>query len=227
MCYLRLLLFSEIATATSRNSRHPWNQLGMTSMRSKTGIPSRITGRASVVQDRSLRRAQGHYENTLIDALYEVSYPRRPKYMPSKILRSRRYSHLPFQIRLSKGISSTPGLPHDAASSCISITHGSSCLTPTGVPVSQANELLGASYKSYRHTDECHHSTHGRHSLPTILHTVHSCKLSHRRRISYPRARYGRRHAGAPSPGLENVTMGEHAYCTCLAAMSIKSGRRT
>ncbi|KAH9036276.1 hypothetical protein EDB84DRAFT_1560937 [Lactarius hengduanensis] len=39
--------------------------------------------------------------------------------------------------------------PHGGPSSSISTTHGGSWLTLTGVPVSQANELLGASYQLY------------------------------------------------------------------------------
>jgi len=38
-------------------------------------------------------------------------------------------------------------------SSSISITHGGSWLTLSGVPVAQANALLGASYQLYRHTE--------------------------------------------------------------------------
>src|ERR1700761_6327290 len=39
---------------------------------------------------------------------------------------------------------------HHVPTSSISITHGGGWLTVTGVPVSQANEMLGASYQVYR-----------------------------------------------------------------------------
>ena len=42
---------------------------------------------------------------------------------------------------------------HQVPSSSISITHGGSWLTLSGVPVAQANALLGASYQLYRHTE--------------------------------------------------------------------------
>ena len=61
---------------------------------------------------------------------------------------------------------------HDVPSSSISMTHGGRWLTLTGVPVSQANELLGASYQLYRHTgtnDTAILRTIG-YSLPEVLH---------------------------------------------------------
>jgi len=61
---------------------------------------------------------------------------------------------------------------HGASSSSISTTHGGSWLTLTGVPVFQANELLGASYQLYRHagTNDTILCTVG-YALPTVLHT--------------------------------------------------------
>lgn len=41
---------------------------------------------------------------------------------------------------------------HGIPPSSVSVTHGRNWLTLTGVPVSRANDLLGASYKFYRHT---------------------------------------------------------------------------
>ena len=58
-------------------------------------------------------------------------------------------------------------------SSSISTTRGGSLLTLSGVPVSQANELLGASYQLYRYTgtnDTAILRTIG-YSLPAVLHT--------------------------------------------------------
>ncbi len=62
---------------------------------------------------------------------------------------------------------------HGVPSSSISTTHGGGWLMVTGVPVSQANELLGASYRLYRHTgtnDTAILRTIG-YALPAVLHT--------------------------------------------------------
>ncbi|KAI9447492.1 subtilisin-like protein, partial [Lactarius indigo] len=88
-------------------------------------------------------------ENTLIDTLYEVSSPGNPKYgahltreqvaelvaPPSDVLQ---LVHAWFEH-------------HGVLSSAISTKHGGSWLTLTGIPVSQANELLSASYQLYQH----------------------------------------------------------------------------
>ena len=61
---------------------------------------------------------------------------------------------------------------HSVPPSSISTSHSGNWLTLTGVPVSQANELLGASYQLYRHTgtNETILRTVG-YALPAILHT--------------------------------------------------------
>ncbi|KAI9449375.1 subtilisin-like protein [Lactarius psammicola] len=62
---------------------------------------------------------------------------------------------------------------HRVPSSSVSTTHGGSWLTLTGVPVSQANALLGASYQLYRRTgtnDTTILRTIG-YALPAVLHT--------------------------------------------------------
>src|SRR6266702_2708584 len=61
---------------------------------------------------------------------------------------------------------------HGLQSSSISTTHGGNWLTITGVLVSQANELLGASYQLYRHAGTNNTAilcTVG-YALPTVLH---------------------------------------------------------
>ena len=58
-------------------------------------------------------------------------------------------------------------------STSISTTHGGNWLTLTGVPISRANELLGASYQLYQHAgtnDTAILRTVG-YALPTVLHT--------------------------------------------------------
>jgi len=60
---------------------------------------------------------------------------------------------------------------HGIPSSSISVTHGGSSLKLTGVSVSRANDLLGASYQLYRHvkTNETMVRTVG-YALPAALH---------------------------------------------------------
>jgi len=108
-------------------------------------------------------------KNALIDALYEVSSPNHPKHV-SPSLCSCIYSREPLLwCRYGKHLSreQVAGLVaphpdtlelvnswleyHGVSPSSISTTHGGSWLTVTGVPVSQANGLLGASYQLYRH----------------------------------------------------------------------------
>ncbi len=60
---------------------------------------------------------------------------------------------------------------HGVPSSSISTTHGGSWLTLTGIPVSQANDLLGASYRVYEHAETKDRilRTVG-YALPAVLH---------------------------------------------------------
>ncbi|KAH8991285.1 subtilisin-like protein [Lactarius akahatsu] len=108
-------------------------------------------------------------ENALIDALNEVSDPRHPRY----------------GVHLSREQVADIVAPHPdtvqlvhswlehhrVTSSSVSVTHGGSSLTVTGVSVSQANDLLGASYELYTHTktNETIVRTLG-YSLPVVLH---------------------------------------------------------
>ncbi|KAI9428541.1 hypothetical protein H4582DRAFT_2067093, partial [Lactarius indigo] len=74
-----------------------------------------------------------HRENALIDALYEVADLVAPHPETLRLLNS--------------------WLQHGGVASPVSITHGGGWVTITDIPVSQANDLLGASYQLYRHTD--------------------------------------------------------------------------
>ncbi|KAI9450439.1 peptidase S8/S53 domain-containing protein [Lactarius psammicola] len=93
-----------------------------------------------------------HQESALIDALYEVAELVRPH---------------PDTLEL---ISSWL-VHHGVRSSSISMTHGGAWLTVTDVLVSQANQLLGASYRLYRHakTNDTIIRTVG-YALPEVLH---------------------------------------------------------
>jgi tripeptidyl-peptidase-1 len=63
------------------------------------------------------------------------------------------------------------GIPSSSISE--SLTHGGSSLKLTGVPISQANDFLGASYQLYRHveTNETIVRTTG-YALPVVLHDL-------------------------------------------------------
>ncbi|KAH8982286.1 subtilisin-like protein [Lactarius akahatsu] len=139
------------------------------------------------------------HENALIDALYEVSDPKIP------LLRCRYGAHLSKEQVAQLVAPHTESLElinswlehHGVPSSTISMTHGGSWLTLTGVPVSQANELLGASYQLYRPTgtnDSIILRTVG-YALPAVLHahvqTVvpTTCFASMRTRRQTPRKR--------------------------------------
>jgi tripeptidyl-peptidase-1 len=109
-------------------------------------------------------------ETALIDALQEVSQPRHPKHVLSLLLCARlthvcRFFIFRYGAHLTKEQVSQLVAPHPdtlklvntrlehngVPSSSISTTHGGCWLTVAGVPVSQADELLGASYQLYHH----------------------------------------------------------------------------
>ncbi|KAH9160873.1 Pro-kumamolisin, activation domain-containing protein [Lactarius sanguifluus] len=129
-------------------------------------------------------------ENALIDALNEVSDPRHPRHVSSTIHSLRMFSRVPllryrYGMHLSREQVADIVAPHPdtvqlvhswfehhrVPSSSVSVTHGGSFLTVTGVSVSQANDLLGASYQLYTHTktNETIVRTLG-YSLPVVLH---------------------------------------------------------
>ncbi|KAH8989266.1 subtilisin-like protein [Lactarius akahatsu] len=108
-------------------------------------------------------------ENALIDALNEVSDPRHPRY--GMHLSREQVADIvaphPDTVQLVHSWLEH----HRVTSSSVSVTHGGSFLTVTGVSVSQANNLLGASYQLYTHTktNETIVRTLG-YSLPVVLH---------------------------------------------------------
>ncbi|KAH9012365.1 subtilisin-like protein [Lactarius pseudohatsudake] len=112
-------------------------------------------------------------ENSLVDALNEVSDPRHPRHVSSTIhlLRMEQVADIvaphPYTVQLVHSWLEH----HRVASSSVSVTHGGSFLTVTAVSVSQANDLLGASYQLYTHTktNETIVRTLG-YSLPVVLH---------------------------------------------------------
>ncbi|KAH8991273.1 subtilisin-like protein [Lactarius akahatsu] len=110
-----------------------------------------------------------YHENALVDALNEVSDPGHPRYGMhlSKEQVADIVAPRPDTVQLVRSWLEH----HRVTSSSISVTHGGSFLTVTAVSVSQANDLLGASYQLYTHTktNETIVRTLG-YSLPVVLH---------------------------------------------------------
>ncbi|KAF8260472.1 peptidase S8/S53 domain-containing protein [Lactarius quietus] len=110
-----------------------------------------------------------HRENALIDVLNEVSDPMHRKY--GSYLTKEQVAELvaphPDTLELVYSWLGHHGVP----SSSISVTHGGSSLMLAGVSVSQANNLLGASYQLYNQvkTNETILRTIS-YSLPMVLH---------------------------------------------------------
>ncbi|KAI9431927.1 subtilisin-like protein [Lactarius indigo] len=110
-----------------------------------------------------------HDENALIDALYEVSTPGHSKY--GAYLTKEQVANLvtprPDTLELVNSWLEYRGVPL----SSVSMTHGGGWLTLTGVPVSTANDLLGASYQHFLHaeTNETVLRTIS-YALPAVLH---------------------------------------------------------
>ncbi|KAF8264977.1 subtilisin-like protein [Lactarius quietus] len=90
-----------------------------------------------------------HRENALIDALYEVSDPRNPRY--GAHLSKEQVAEIVAPHIDTLGLVNS-WLDHSGISFFISATHGGGWLTVPTVPVSTANNLLGASYQLYRYS---------------------------------------------------------------------------
>ncbi|KAI9431520.1 subtilisin-like protein [Lactarius indigo] len=108
-------------------------------------------------------------EDVVIDALHNVSNPRHPKYG----------AHLS-KDQVSKLLAPHPGtlelvrswLEHHGVLSSFSVTQSGNWLKLIGLPLSQADNLLGASFQLYRHIDT--NDTILRtlsYALPDVLHT--------------------------------------------------------
>ncbi|KAH8979053.1 subtilisin-like protein [Lactarius hatsudake] len=110
-----------------------------------------------------------HRDHALADAIHEVSNPKHPKY--GAYLSKEQVANLvaphPYTLKL---VETWLG-HHGVSPSNVSTSHGGNWLTVTRVPVSTANELLGASYQLYRRTgtNETILRTVG-YALPAALH---------------------------------------------------------
>ncbi|KAH9030335.1 subtilisin-like protein [Lactarius pseudohatsudake] len=114
---------------------------------------------------------KSHNESALIEALYEVSDPRSPKY--GAHLSREQVARLVAPHTDTLELINSWLAHHGVPTSSISTSHGGGWLTLAGMPVSQANKLLGASYQLYRHTgtnDTTILRTVG-YALPAVLHT--------------------------------------------------------
>ncbi|KAH9011651.1 subtilisin-like protein [Lactarius pseudohatsudake] len=87
-------------------------------------------------------------DNALIDALYEVSDPKHPRHVHlTAAPLAPSFTPHPDTLELV-----TSWLAHHGVQpSSVSATHGGAWLTVSNVLVSQANQMLGASYQLYRH----------------------------------------------------------------------------
>ncbi|KAH8985001.1 subtilisin-like protein [Lactarius akahatsu] len=110
-----------------------------------------------------------HREHALTDTIHEVSNPKHPKY--GSYLSKEQVAKLVAPHPYTLGLVETWLRHHGISSFNVSTSHGGNWLTVTGVPVSTANELLGASYQLYRYagTNETILRTVG-YALPAALH---------------------------------------------------------
>ncbi|KAH9027655.1 subtilisin-like protein [Lactarius hengduanensis] len=153
---------------------------------------------------------KAHRENALIDKLYQVSDPNNPRY--GKYLSKEQVAELvsppPATLEFVNSWLKYHGVP----SSSVSMTHGGTTLTLSGVSIMQANALLGASYQLYRHveTNETVIRTVG-YALPAALHrlvqtvvpttcfsTPHTQRKSPRKRSGRATARLKKTVSGVP-----------------------------
>ncbi|KAH9174031.1 subtilisin-like protein [Lactarius sanguifluus] len=110
-----------------------------------------------------------HQETALIDALYEVSDPKHPRY--GVHLSKEQVAELVRPHPDTLELVTSWLAHHGVRPSSISTTHGGAWLTVSNVHVSRANEMLGASYQLYRHSEV--NDTIIRtvsYSLPDVLH---------------------------------------------------------
>ncbi|KAH9020166.1 subtilisin-like protein [Lactarius pseudohatsudake] len=145
------------------------------------------------------------HDNALIDALYEVSDPKHPRHIHlTAAPLTPSFTPHPDTLELV-----TSWLAHHGVRpSSISTTHGGAWLTVSDVLVSQANEMLGASYQLYRHSkvnDTIIRTVS--YALPEVLHahiqavvpTTYFASTRTLRRT--PRERSGRRSSGSVGRG--------------------------
>ncbi|KAI9437559.1 subtilisin-like protein [Lactarius indigo] len=184
MRYQRLIVLFSLTAAPLANFAtllpSPWNDIHVKHTWDSVPMNFESVGNPSAGTTFDLHIALNpRHESALIDALYEVSTPGHTKHVL--------FDTPPYGAHLSKEQVAKLVAPHpetlDLVSSwlehygvppsSISTSHGGGWLTVVDVPVSQANELLGASYQLYRRmgtNDTAILRTVG-YSLPKVLHT--------------------------------------------------------
>ncbi|KAH9163927.1 subtilisin-like protein [Lactarius sanguifluus] len=149
---------------------------------------------------------KAHRENALIDTLYQVSDPNHPRYGAylSKEQMAELVSPPPGTLEFVNSWLEYHGVP----SSSVSMTHGGTTLTLSGVSIIQANALLGASYQLYRHveTNETVVRTVG-YALPAALHGLVQT-VAPTTFFSTPR-QSPRKRSGGATAGLKKPVSGE------------------
>lgn len=141
--------------------------------------------------------------NVLMEALYEVSTPGRPKY--GKHLSKEEVAKLVEPHPDTLELVHSWLAHHGVQSSSISTSHGGGWLTVTDVPVPQANELLGASYQLYRlaGTNDTAILRTVEYALPKVLHAhvktvAPTTFFASARTLQLTPHRHSARAAGAP-----------------------------
>ncbi|KAH8995552.1 subtilisin-like protein [Lactarius hatsudake] len=188
-----------------------------------------------------------HQESALIDALYEVSDPKHPRHVHltatsssafidvCRFLRFRYGAHLskeqvaelvrphPYTLELV-----TSWLAHHGVRpTSISTTHGGAWLTVSSVLVSQANEMLGASYQLYRHAkvnDTVIRTVS--YSLPDVLHThIQAVAPTTYFASTRTRRQTPRRHSIGAAAAMEQVEAASGKPVTVLSSRAFGRGR--
>ncbi|KAF8264835.1 subtilisin-like protein [Lactarius quietus] len=141
---------------------------------------------------------QPQYENALIDALYEVSTPGHPKYGAhlSKEQVAQLVAPHPDTLDLVNSWLKYHGTPR----SSVSVSHGGGWLTVASVPVSQTNEMLGASYQLYRES-----GTNDTSILRTISYALPLVLHEHMRTV-VPTTYFASTHTPSPQRRFVNAT---------------------
>ncbi|KAI9452110.1 subtilisin-like protein [Lactarius psammicola] len=148
---------------------------------------------------------KSHNEDALVDALYKVSTPKHPKYGAhlSKEQVADLVAPHPDTLELVTSWLEDRGIPP----SSVSMTLGGNWLKVIGVPVLQANDILGASYQLYLHGE-----TNG-----TVLRTVS---------YSLPGALHGHIQTVVPTTYFGSPRMEWKQRPNGVAAARIKAGLR-
>ncbi|KAH8985683.1 subtilisin-like protein [Lactarius akahatsu] len=92
---------------------------------------------------------KSHHEDALSDTLYEVSEPTHPRHHLTTEQVAKLIAPHPQTLELVNSWLMHQGIP----SSSISMTHGGNTLTLKDVSITQANALLNASYRLYKHVE--------------------------------------------------------------------------